>query len=79
MKKLPRLSSEGSVKGAKSPLRVQSTGFSNFFKVRKTARSVSKRLFRHAADVPKGILSDDKIVPMSGFVACAGYSRTSEG
>ena len=38
-------SSRGSVKGAKSPLRVQSTSFSNFFKVRKTVSAGRKDFF----------------------------------
>ena len=36
------------MKGTKSPLRVQSSSFLNFFKFRKLDVSVSKKLFRHA-------------------------------
>ena len=42
------MSRRGSVKGTKSPLRVQSSSFLNFFKFRKLDVSVSKKLFRHA-------------------------------
>ena len=42
------MSCRGSVKGTKSPLRVQSSSFLNFFKFRKLDVSVSKKLFRHA-------------------------------
>ena len=40
-----RQSSRGRVKGAKSPLRVQSTSFSNFEKVRKTVSAGRKYFF----------------------------------
>ena len=42
------MSRRGSVKGTKSPFRVQSSSFLNFFKFRKLDVSVSKKLFRHA-------------------------------
>ena len=42
------MSRRGRVKGTKSPLRVQSSSFLNFFKFRKLDVSVSKKLFRHA-------------------------------
>ena len=42
------MSRRGSVKGTKSPLRVQSSSFLNFFKFRKLDVSVSNKLFRHA-------------------------------
>ena len=42
------MSRRGSVKGTKSPLRVQSSSFLNFFKFRKLDVSVSKKLFRQA-------------------------------
>jgi len=45
MKRVGQQNSWGRVKGAKSPLRVQSTSFSNFFKVRKTASAGRKDFF----------------------------------
>ena len=79
------------VKGAKSPLRVQSSRFLNFFKFKNLDGSGAKSLFRHAdAPIPNGtgaflygndfVGADVMIAPKpsppgKAFSAAAGMSR----
>ena len=65
-----RQSRRGRVKGAKSPLRVQSSSFSNFLSLKSWTGSGAKRLFRHA-DEPLRDAAARGVIWLSGCNWCS--------